>query len=143
MLARWDEWFLAARLDEITSTISPPHNPIASASLVTAELPNARAVSDEAWRRWLSEIPGIQTLLPKLVAQQRSMPQMNAHFEARLQAAKLDALKEFAYGAGHELNNPLANIAAEHDVVCGESNRAPGGCGNQHSAFHPQKCLPI
>jgi signal transduction histidine kinase len=29
-----------------------------------------------------------------------------------LERAKLDALKELAYGASHEINNPLANIAA-------------------------------
>jgi signal transduction histidine kinase len=122
MLTRWDEWFLAARLDEITSTNPPPHNPIASPSLVTADFPNARAVSDEAWRRWLLEIPGVQTLLPKLVAQQCSMPGMHAHFEARLQVAKLDALKEFAYGAGHELNNPLANIASRAQTLLREES---------------------
>ena len=32
-------------------------------------------------------------------------------FEQQVAAARLDAMREFAYGAGHELNNPLANIA--------------------------------
>lgn len=32
-------------------------------------------------------------------------------FAAELERAKLDALKELAYGASHEINNPLANIA--------------------------------
>jgi signal transduction histidine kinase len=36
----------------------------------------------------------------------------SADFERRLEQAKLAALVEFAYGAGHEINNPLANIAA-------------------------------
>jgi signal transduction histidine kinase len=35
-----------------------------------------------------------------------------AEFDARLEKEKLEALKELAYGAGHEINNPLANIAA-------------------------------
>ncbi|HEY4235095.1 MAG TPA: HAMP domain-containing sensor histidine kinase [Lacipirellulaceae bacterium] len=35
-----------------------------------------------------------------------------ATFEERLEQEKLAALKELAYGAGHEINNPLANIAA-------------------------------
>lgn len=30
----------------------------------------------------------------------------------QLETAKLDALKELAYGASHEINNPLANISA-------------------------------
>jgi signal transduction histidine kinase len=33
-------------------------------------------------------------------------------FLERLEQAKLDALKELAYGASHEINNPLANISA-------------------------------
>jgi signal transduction histidine kinase len=38
-------------------------------------------------------------------------------FEDRLQQAKLDALKELAYGASHEINNPLANIAARAQTL--------------------------
>jgi signal transduction histidine kinase len=34
-----------------------------------------------------------------------------------LEAAKLDALKELAYGASHEINNPLANIAARAQTL--------------------------
>ncbi|HYO25713.1 MAG TPA: HAMP domain-containing sensor histidine kinase [Lacipirellulaceae bacterium] len=36
----------------------------------------------------------------------------SSEFQEALQRAKLDALKELAYGASHEINNPLANIAA-------------------------------
>jgi signal transduction histidine kinase len=32
--------------------------------------------------------------------------------EERFEQAKLDAMKELAYGASHEINNPLANISA-------------------------------
>lgn len=39
------------------------------------------------------------------------------HFEAALAEARLDALREFAYGAGHEINNPLANIAARAQAL--------------------------
>jgi signal transduction histidine kinase len=34
-----------------------------------------------------------------------------------LQRQKLDALKELAYGASHEINNPLANIAARAQTL--------------------------
>lgn len=40
------------------------------------------------------------------------MTASNASFESRLEQAKLDAMKELAYGASHEINNPLANISA-------------------------------
>jgi signal transduction histidine kinase len=38
--------------------------------------------------------------------------QQQAEYSARLERDKLEALKELAYGASHEINNPLANIAA-------------------------------
>lgn len=38
-------------------------------------------------------------------------------FTAALAEARLEALREFAYGAGHEINNPLANIAARAQAL--------------------------
>jgi signal transduction histidine kinase len=40
-----------------------------------------------------------------------------ATFDERLEQEKLAALKELAYGAGHEVNNPLANIAARAQTL--------------------------
>jgi signal transduction histidine kinase len=37
---------------------------------------------------------------------------LDAIYASRLEHEKLEALKELAYGASHEINNPLANIAA-------------------------------
>ncbi len=42
---------------------------------------------------------------------------MPEEFEARLEREKLDAMKELAYGASHEINNPLANIAARAQTL--------------------------
>lgn len=42
---------------------------------------------------------------------------MDDAFAERLERAKLDALKELAYGASHEINNPLANIAARAQTL--------------------------
>jgi hypothetical protein len=38
-------------------------------------------------------------------------------FELLLENRKLDAMKELAYGASHEINNPLANIAARAQTL--------------------------
>lgn len=38
-------------------------------------------------------------------------------FEQQLEQAKLDAMKELAYGASHEINNPLANISARAQAL--------------------------
>lgn len=46
-----------------------------------------------------------------------SEPPSAAEFERRLEQEKLAALKELAYGAGHEINNPLANIAARAQTL--------------------------
>ena len=53
---------------------------------------------------------GIDWRLPALCRLTRFEQQL-ADFEPA-GAEKLDAMKELAYGASHEINNPLANIAA-------------------------------
>ncbi|MDX1964568.1 MAG: HAMP domain-containing sensor histidine kinase [Pirellulales bacterium] len=46
-------------------------------------------------------------------------------FDTKLRNAKLAALREFAYGAGHEINNPLANISARAQALLrGETDTA-------------------
>jgi len=42
---------------------------------------------------------------------------MAERLDATVAAARLEALREFAYGAGHEINNPLANIAARAQAL--------------------------
>lgn len=44
-------------------------------------------------------------------------PSLEDDFSQRLQQQKLLALRDFAYGASHELNNPLANIAARAQAL--------------------------
>ncbi len=43
-----------------------------------------------------------------------------ARFEQRLEQLKLDALADFAAGAGHEMNNPLAVIAGRAQLLLGD-----------------------
>jgi signal transduction histidine kinase len=45
------------------------------------------------------------------------MTEPDASFDSRLEQAKLDAMKELAYGASHEINNPLANISARAQTL--------------------------
>jgi len=40
-----------------------------------------------------------------------------ARFAEAVAAARIEALREFAYGAGHEINNPLANIATRAQAL--------------------------
>jgi len=50
-------------------------------------------------------------LLVDAVARMREHERFSRRFEDSLKTARLEAARELAYGAGHEINNPLANIA--------------------------------
>ena len=45
------------------------------------------------------------------------MPPADADFAAAVEAAKLQALYNLAYGLSHEINNPLANIATRAQTL--------------------------
>jgi signal transduction histidine kinase len=64
-----------------------------------------------------SSSAGIDWRLPALVKKLFDGEQQQADFERRLEREKLDAMKELAYGASHEINNPLANIAARAQTL--------------------------
>lgn len=55
--------------------------------------------------------------LPALLQKLSELELRQADFDRRLERDKLDAMKELAYGASHEINNPLANIAARAQTL--------------------------
>jgi signal transduction histidine kinase len=55
--------------------------------------------------------------LPALIRVLSAEQIQRADFDRRLERDKLDAMKELAYGASHEINNPLANIAARAQTL--------------------------
>jgi signal transduction histidine kinase len=120
LITRWNDWFEVARTAETPADVIPPPSPLAGTSPVAPGGAAGSDFSDDAWRRWLTEVPGAQALLPALVARLREVAQLKSNFHSLLQRAKLESLKEFAYGAGHELNNPLANIASRAQTLLRE-----------------------
>lgn len=66
----------------------------------------------------------LHSRLPLLVAVLHAAEQRIAEFDRRLEHEKLESLKELAYGASHEINNPLANIAARAQTLL-EDERDP------------------
>jgi signal transduction histidine kinase len=52
-----------------------------------------------------------------VVARLNECQQKLSDFDRRLEHEKLASLKELAYGASHEINNPLANIAARAQTL--------------------------
>jgi len=55
--------------------------------------------------------------LPRLVEKLARLQQLETQFEQTLEREKIESLKELAYGAGHEINNPLANISARAQTL--------------------------
>lgn len=62
--------------------------------------------------------------LPRLAKHIFEGERQVSEFEARLEREKLDAMKELAYGASHEINNPLANIAARAQTLLDDETDA-------------------
>jgi signal transduction histidine kinase len=71
----------------------------------------------EARRCWLEAVEGPVDRLPQLTAKLFRLQQLEHRFQATLETEKLEALAEFAAGAGHEINNPLAIIGGRAQLL--------------------------
>jgi signal transduction histidine kinase len=66
----------------------------------------------------IEKVAAVSKPLGALLAERLArMAELECAFDVALEAAKLNALKEFAYGASHEINNPLANISARAQTL--------------------------
>ncbi len=70
----------------------------------------------EARDNWCRRSAGGE-LLQLLSSKLARLEQLEGDFQRTLEAEKLDSLKELAYGASHEINNPLANISARAQTL--------------------------
>lgn len=123
------------RLAEVQRALAADRN-LAAWAIATAETRLGRTINraDEAGQ-WLVERLAIELggiivgetdeppsaaiswRLPALVELLARQQFEHANFERRLEQKKLEAMKELAYGASHEINNPLANIAARAQTL--------------------------
>jgi signal transduction histidine kinase len=78
----------------------------------------------------------IETRLPALVSRLADYERRLADFNARLEHEKLESIKELAYGASHEINNPLANIAVRAQTLLQEESDPERG--RKLAAIHRQ-----
>ena len=62
--------------------------------------------------------------LPRLLAMQDRLETFEHDFKHELEQEKLAAMKELAYGASHEINNPLANISSRAQVLLRDESDA-------------------
>ena len=74
-----------------------------------------------AWSAWAMMVADRTELDLRLQTVSSAVRDHSASEETRLRDAKLDALAEFAAGAGHELNNPLAVIVGRAQLLLGRS----------------------
>lgn len=74
-----------------------------------------KARVDAARSQWLA--PGEPDVLVHLVERLSRLQELQTQFVRTLEHEKLESLKELAYGAGHEINNPLANISARAQTL--------------------------
>ena len=78
------------------------------------DLPELERVTQQRWR---TSDEAVHQRLPALTAKLQRLAQLEQQFDAQLEADKLEAMKELAFGAGHEINNPLANISARAQTL--------------------------
>lgn len=65
-----------------------------------------------------SDVPG--RCLMVLAGKLNRLDELESSFERRLREEKLAAMAELAYGASHEINNPLANISSRAQTLLRE-----------------------
>ncbi len=70
--------------------------------------------------RWFSSCTDFSDVLPITTRKLARLRELENHFDRTLETEKLAALKAFAYGASHEINNPLANISTRAQTLLRE-----------------------
>ncbi|NBW96493.1 MAG: sensor histidine kinase [Planctomycetia bacterium] len=72
----------------------------------------------------VAEASAEATLLAEAVGRMVSHRALSGRFAESVHAARLEVARELAYGAGHEINNPLANIATRAQALLLEERDA-------------------
>lgn len=92
-------WYrqVATEVDQLDSRIADLPRPVDTSAYLIEESPAA--------------------LFPKLVGRLRQLAILEQEFDRQLEREKLAAMRQLAYGASHEINNPLANIATRAQTL--------------------------
>ena len=64
---------------------------------------------------WTKPVPGVE--VGNLIRSSSAAIENSVKFEARLLEEKMASMKQLAYGASHEINNPLANISTRAQTL--------------------------
>ncbi len=97
--------------------LGDPARPAAVIQLWTVDPAPVAWPGLEAWGSWVGLLADRERLRRKLDAAVEAFRRRARAEEALRLAARLDALAEFAAGAGHELNNPLAVVLGRAQLL--------------------------
>ena len=78
-----------------------------------------KSTLDTALLQW-TQPDQLGSQIKPLIELAASTCQTKAEYQHQLETEKLAALKQLAYGASHEINNPLANIATRAQTMLGD-----------------------
>jgi hypothetical protein len=116
-LPRWlstpDERPAALRVREAVEILADDNRP--APNDFDAEACRRRTM--EARVGWLETVEGPVDRLPVLAARLARLDQLENRLQQAMETQKLESLAEFAAGAGHEINNPLAIIGGRAQLL--------------------------
>ena len=136
------EWFTAVDAKHVDnaplpSWLAAPPQPVAGyveqaaamllgshrgSGAVEVELGPFRRRAAEGRKRWLATLDTPIDWLPSLVDKLARLDRLESQFEQAVETEKLEAMAEFAAGAGHEINNPLTVIAGRAQLFLREES---------------------
>ncbi|MFV2066858.1 MAG: sensor histidine kinase [Pirellulales bacterium] len=117
----WADSVLRAKglADKAIETMLPGDHLVATTTLPLDRVPsNLR----EVYEYWLATDEQAVQQLTVLMGKLQELRQWQADFDGKLETEKLSAMKELAYGARHEINNPLAHIALRAQTLVKEEH---------------------
>jgi len=79
-----------------------------------------RRYGKEIRDQWAAPPVGAASVLPLVMRKLARLKELETDFQSTLETEKLRSLKALAYGASHEINNPLANISIRAQTLMRE-----------------------
>ncbi len=115
--AAWHDW-LVRRVAERLATLHEAEDGVAASVRWSISPEPLDAAQTEALAcAWLAEDATAVRLLPRVAAWLRRLSELEGRLEQLVEQEKLASLAEFAAGAGHEINNPLAVISGRAQLA--------------------------